>query len=133
LVARAGERMRWYVVNLDLGMAWHNFHTHAQRWRFADQVVDVRSIGPAESFIVETQAPPVLLLPPGFEQCRTPHHGAQPYEVRGDFPVHCHVEMHMMAGLVAVVRSHETLYLTDQQRTDLEALTGLPLDPGTND
>ena len=37
IVAHAGQRIRWYVFDLDLGMGWHNFHTHAQRWTFADQ------------------------------------------------------------------------------------------------
>src|SRR5439155_15003754 len=32
IVARAGQKIRWYVFNLDLGMNWHNFHPHAQRW-----------------------------------------------------------------------------------------------------
>ena len=132
IIAHAGQRIRWYVFDLDLGMGWHNFHTHAQRWQFADQIIDVRSIGPAESFIVETEAPPVMLLPPGFENSHRPHRGAKAYQLRGDFLVHCHVEMHMMAGLVAVVRSHQTVYLTDQQRSQLEATIGLPLDPGDN-
>lgn len=132
IVARTGQRIRWYVFDLDLGMGWHNFHTHAQRWQFADQVIDVRSIGPAESFIVDTQAPPVLLLPPGLEHCGHPHDHAHAYRLRGDFLVHCHVEMHMMAGLVALVRSHQTVYLTDHERHHLEATVGLPLDPGGN-
>src|SRR5207248_5488853 len=68
IVAHAGQRIRWYIFNLDLSMGWHNFHTHAQRWTFADQQIDVRSIGPAESFLVETKAPPVLLLPPAIEK-----------------------------------------------------------------
>jgi plastocyanin len=72
IVAQSGQRIRWYVFNLDLGVGWHNFHTHAQRWRFANQVIDVRSLGPAESFTVDTEAPPVLLLPPGFENCDKP-------------------------------------------------------------
>jgi len=29
---------------------------NAQRWQFAGQVIDVRSIGPAESFTVDTEA-----------------------------------------------------------------------------
>jgi plastocyanin len=132
ILARAGQRIRWYVFNLDLGMAWHNFHTHAQRWQFADQTMDVRSIGPAESFIVDTEAPPVLLLPPGLEHCHHHHNGAKEYHLRGDFLVHCHVEMHMMQGLVAVVRSHQTVHLTPHEAQQLAAQIGLPLDPGDN-
>jgi FtsP/CotA-like multicopper oxidase with cupredoxin domain len=132
IVAHAGQRIRWYVFNLDLGMGWHNFHTHGQRWRFADQMVDVRSIGPAESFVVETETPPVLLLPPGFEHCHEPHRGAHEYKLRGDFLVHCHVEMHMMLGLAALVRSHQTVYLTHKEAAEISATIGLALDPGGN-
>ncbi len=132
ILAHAGQRIRWYVFNLDLGMAWHNFHPHAQRWQFADQTIDVRSIGPAESFIVETEAPPVLLLPPGLEHCDHPHDGATEYHLRGDFLVHCHVEMHMMQGLVALIRSHQTVYLTPDEAQGFGAQIGLALDPGDN-
>jgi plastocyanin len=132
IVAHAGQRIRWYVFNLDLGMNWHNFHPHGQRWQFADQLVDVRSIGPAESFTLETEAPPVLLLPPGLEHCRHPHHGAQEFHLRGDFLVHCHVEMHMMSGLVALLRTHQTVYLTPTEEHQLGAQIGLALDPGDN-
>jgi hypothetical protein len=131
-VAQAGQRIRWYVFNLDLGMNWHNFHPHAQRWHFADQMVDIRGIGPAESFTLETEAPPVLLLPPGLEHLYHPHHGAKEFHLRGDFLVHCHVEMHMMSGLVALVRSRQTVYLTPQEAHQLRAQIGLALDPGDN-
>ncbi len=131
IVAHTGQRIRWYVFNLDLGMSWHNFHTHGQRWQFANQTIDVRSIGPAESFIVETEAPPVLLHP-GFEHWQHPHKGAKEYHLRGDFLVHCHVEMHMMQGLVALLRSRHTVYLTAKEVQDFKAQVGLPLDPGDN-
>jgi plastocyanin len=133
ILAHAGQPIRWYVFNLDLGMGWHNFHPHAQRWNFANQMVDVRSIGPAESFFAETEAPPVLLLPPPFHHCDEPHKGAKEYQLRGDFLVHCHVEMHMMQGLAGLVRSHQTVYLTSQELHELNNLIGLPLDPGGND
>lgn len=135
IVAHARQRIRWYVFNLDLGMTWHNFHTHGMRWTFAGETIDVRSIGPAESFVVETTAPPVLLLPPEIEELQDPTRrpkGAAPYDLRGDFLVHCHVEMHMMAGLVALLRSHQTVWLTPAQRQQLETSVGLPLDPGDN-
>jgi plastocyanin len=132
IVAHAGQKIHWYVFNLDLGMNWHNFHPHAQRWRFADQMIDARSIGPAESFMVETAAPPVLLLPEEFEHCHHPHKGAKEYHLRGDFLVHCHVEMHMMQGLVALLRSHQTVHLTLHEAHLLGAQVGLALDPGNN-
>ena len=132
IVAHAGQKIRWYVFNLDLGMGWHNFHTHAQRWQFADQTIDVRSLGPAESFIVDTEAPEVLLLPPGMEHAAKPHKHAHLYHLRGDFLVHCHVEMHMMQGLVALLRSQQTVYLTPKEAHDLSQRIGLALDPGDN-
>jgi plastocyanin len=135
IIAHAGQCIRWYVFNLDLGMNWHNFHPHAQRWRFANETIDVRSIGPAESFVVETKAPPVLLLSPELEKSQHPDHrpkGAKRYHLRGDFLVHCHVEMHMMMGLAGLVRSHQTVWLTPKQAHELGAEIGLPLDPGDN-
>jgi plastocyanin len=130
--AHAGQKIRWYVFNLDLGMGWHNFHTHGQRWQYAGQNIDSRSIGPAESFIVETDAPSVLLLPPGYEHCAHPHEHAREYHLRGDFLVHCHVEMHMMQGLAALVRSHQSVYLTHQEYLYFRSHTGVALDPGGN-
>jgi len=132
IVAHAGQRIRWYIFDLDLGMNWHNFHTHGQRWRFANETIDVRSIGPAESFIVETEAPPVLLLPPELEHCHHPHKGAKEYHLRGDFLVHCHVEMHMMQGLAAVLRSRQTVHLTSKEVQELGAQIGVAFDPGDN-
>jgi plastocyanin len=136
IVAETGQTIRWYVFNLDLGINWHNFHPHAQRWKFAHEAIDIRSLGPAESFVVETVAPPVLLLPPDIEQCQHPDHrppDAQPYRLRGDFLFHCHVEMHMMQGLAGLVRSLQTVWLTAEQAAALAAESGLALDPGGND
>jgi FtsP/CotA-like multicopper oxidase with cupredoxin domain len=132
IVAHAGQRIRWYVFNLDLGMNWHNFHPHGHHWQFANEFIDIRSIGPAESFIVETEAPPVLLLPPALAHCHVPHKGSKEYRLRGDFLVHCHVEMHMMQGLAALLRSHQTVHLTPQQAQEIGAEIGLALDPGDN-
>jgi hypothetical protein len=116
-------------------MGWHNFHVHAQRWQFAHETIDTRSIGPAESFVVETTAPPVLLLPPDIEAAQDPHcrpKEAKPYHLRGDFLFHCHVEMHMMQGLAGLVRSRQTVWLTPQQAKQIAAESGLPVDPGGN-
>ena len=38
----------------------------------------------------------------------------------------------MMGGMVAVVRSHQTVYLTDNEADQLGNAVGLPLDPGDN-
>jgi plastocyanin len=48
IMAHTGQKIRWYVFNLDLSTVWHNFHPHAQRWTFADATVDVRSLSPAQ-------------------------------------------------------------------------------------
>src|SRR5262249_11169410 len=72
ILAETGQTILWYVFNLDLGINWHNLHTHGQRWFFAEQAVDTRSLGPGESFFAETVAPPVLLLPPDIEACQYP-------------------------------------------------------------
>ncbi len=136
VLAWTGQTIRWYVFNLDLGMMWHNFHLHGQRWDFAGEPVDVRTIGPAESFAFETKAPPVLLLPPEIAATQPPGKrpkGAKRYTVRGDFIFHCHVEMHMMQGLVGIVRSRQVLWLTAAQADQLRAERGLPLETGDND
>jgi plastocyanin len=136
IVAHSGQKIRWYVFNLDLGMVWHNFHPHSQRWHFAGEAYDTRSIGPAESFVLETTAPPALLLPDDIAKTQDPKHRpkeAHPYKLRGDFLFHCHVEMHMMSGLAGLVRSEETVWLTPAQVKELEATVGLPLDPGNNE
>jgi plastocyanin len=136
ILAHTGQRIRWYVFNLDLGMMWHNYHVHGQRWQFAGEVIDTRSIGPAESFVVETTAPPVLLLPPEIQKTQSPKmrpRNAKAVRVRGDFLFHCHVEMHMMAGLTGLVRSRQTLWLTPAQADQVRHETGLPEDHGDND
>ncbi len=130
VLARAGQDIRWYVFNLDLGAEWHNFHLHAMRWQFAGATIDVRSISPAESFTVDTKAPPVILLPKDIEDAQHPPHrppGAHKYTLMGDFVFHCHVHHHMMNGMVGVVRSVQDVWLTDAMKTRLEAERGLIL------
>jgi plastocyanin len=61
IVATSGKRIRWYVFNLDLGETWHNFHPHGQRFRVGDETMDVRSLSAAESFVVDTIVPQVVL------------------------------------------------------------------------
>lgn len=121
VMAKSGERIRWYVFNLDLGERWHNFHPHGQLFRFAGEMVDTRSIGPAESFCVDTVAPDVMLDPRACDD--HPKKGRRgrktEYCLKADFLVHCHVEMHMMMGMVAVVRAVQTVKLTEG---DVESL-----------
>jgi hypothetical protein len=115
--AKSGTRVRWYVFNLDLGPMWHNFHTHGQRWQWGHENVDTRSLGPAESFVADTRVPDVVLPP-----CRTKepeHRDLKEFHLCGDFPVHCHVEHHMMQGMVALVRAQQHLALTKDEYRSL--------------
>lgn len=191
IVAQSGKHVRWYVFNLDLSAGWHNFHVHGQRWRVGGEVIDTRSLGPAESFVADTRVPPVI-LPPLKGDCHdhkshrrdedcgcgqrvglkrvlqpmrvtaaahlaAPHGGAaatasplppthghsavaQPepprhsknkpgerrcVQLQGDFPIHCHVEMHMMQGMVAVLRAVQDIELTPEIEATLGFLPPL--------
>jgi len=78
--ARVGEVVQWDV--LALGDRHHTFHIHGHRWRDAAGVpVDTRTIGPAESFSL---------------RFREDSPGAWLY--------HCHVEEHMMNGMIGLYR-----------------------------
>jgi FtsP/CotA-like multicopper oxidase with cupredoxin domain len=159
IVAETGKRIRWYVFNLDLGEMFHNFHPHGQRFRVGNEWMDVRGLSPAESFVVDTIVPPVILVPEcdhdshygggshggshehehdhgegehghgshGHEHGEHEHgheeHGhddddhEHPHEhekvkLCGDFLVHCHVEMHMMQGMAALVRAVQEVEVT---------------------
>jgi FtsP/CotA-like multicopper oxidase with cupredoxin domain len=137
------QTIRWYVFNLDLGMMWHNFHTHGMRFKNPvfklgstsagnDDITreDVKSIGPAESFIVETMAPKIL--PDEYPVSEPEAPGAEPYNIKGEFLFHCHVELHMMQGLVGMVRVKKTVWLTEEQKNNIELNIGLQLDDGSN-
>ena len=75
--ARAGERVRWNLMTL--GDDFHTFHVHGHRWLRGGVPEDVRTIGPAESFTVTWKE-------------RAP----------GAWLYHCHVEGHMMAGMMGL-------------------------------
>lgn len=67
--ADTGQRLRWHVVNLDLGSVWHNFHPHSARWALPAPPVgaaDVHGLSPAEGFTADTigACSPALALPP---------------------------------------------------------------------
>lgn len=135
IVGRSGQRIRWYVFNLDTSTNWHNFHPHAMRWRFGGQSIDIRSMGPAESFVVEAEIPPVLLLTEDEELAQDPAHrppGATLRRLKGDFVFHCHVHHHMMNGMVGLVRARQSVWLTDDMAHEISHRTGLPLDDGSN-
>lgn len=112
---KSGQPIRWYVFNLDVSMEWHNFHPHASHWSFGGQHLDNRSIGPAEAFVVETNAPPVM-LPVGDED-GTPKRVVQ---LSACYPIHCHVEPHVMGGMVALMRSTQEVRVSQAQENSLE-------------
>ena len=140
IVVESGKRIRWYVFNLDLQMVWHNFHVHGQRWRFADGVIDTRALSPAESFVADTIAPPVVILgdrtlKPKHKDEKEKDHDADDKKhkirLRGDFLVHCHVEDHMMEGMTGLVRVQQEVHLSKEQQHKLGIV--LPVDTGGND
>jgi plastocyanin len=135
IVAPSGQRIRWYVFNLDTSPVWHNFHPHAMIWSFAGQSIDVRSIGPAESFVAETQVPPVILLDEDMAKMQDPAtrpKNAKLYRLKGDFLFHCHVHHHMMNGMVGLVRAKQSLWLTEELAHEISHRIGLAIDDGTN-
>jgi FtsP/CotA-like multicopper oxidase with cupredoxin domain len=78
--ARVGQTVQWDVLNL--GDEFHTFHVHGHRWLRADGLSeDTRTIGPAESFAVR------------WKEAR-----------RGTWLYHCHVESHMMMGMIGIYR-----------------------------
>ena len=130
-----GERLRWYLFNLDLGTVWHNVHPHSARWQLptpSGGATDVHALSPSQSYVMDTEVPPTLRIPcelaplqccPPDTACRVP--------VKGDFLVHCHLEEHMMAGLAGLVRSRGWVWVTKEAlaATDLQ----LPYDDGRNE
>jgi FtsP/CotA-like multicopper oxidase with cupredoxin domain len=44
-----------------------------------------------------------------------PHPVRRKYKLQGDFLLHCHVEMHMMQGMAALVRAIQEVELTDKE------------------
>jgi FtsP/CotA-like multicopper oxidase with cupredoxin domain len=135
IVARAGQRIRWYVFNLDTGTNGHNFHPHGMRWSFAGENIDTRSLGPGESFIAEATIPPVLLLTDEIariQQSQYRPEDAKLYCFKGDFLFHCHEQEHLLAGMAGLVRSIHSLWLTPEMADEIRRSTGLPLADGLN-
>ena len=122
----SGQKIRWYVFNHDFGQGWHNFHAHASHWSFGGQNLDNQSIGPAESFVVHTTAPPVV-LPPVKDEHKVGQESG--YQLASLHPVHCHVEAHVMAGMVCLLRVKQFVILHESYFKSLEF--PLPEDPGT--
>ena len=77
--AKVGEVVQWDV--LAIGDDHHTFHVHGHRWDIPQGSEDTRGIGPAESFAVRWKE-----------------------DVPGTWLYHCHVEDHMMNGMVGIYR-----------------------------
>ena len=122
--AASGETIRWYLFNLDLGSVWHNFHPHAARWQLPvppGGSGDVHALSPVQSAVLDTTVPPALRLPcplADLQQC--PPADACQITVCGDFLFHCHIEEHMMAGLVGLVRARQKVWITEAARKQTE-------------
>ena len=79
LHSRVGDVVQWDV--LTLGDEFHTFHVHGHRWLRNGEPEDTRTIGPAESFRVRWRE-----------------------DRPGDWLYHCHVESHMMNGMIGIYR-----------------------------
>jgi FtsP/CotA-like multicopper oxidase with cupredoxin domain len=78
--SRVGDLVQWDV--LTLGDEFHTFHVHGHRWQRPDgSFEDTRTLGPAESFRVRWVE-----------------------DVVGTWLYHCHVEGHMMNGMIGIYR-----------------------------
>jgi FtsP/CotA-like multicopper oxidase with cupredoxin domain len=135
ILATAGQCIRWYVFNLDVAGNWHSFHPHGQRWSVAGEAADTRSLGPVESFVVDTIAPPVLTLPEDIQKAQSPDRrpkDARPFDIRGDFLFHCGEVRDLTGGMVGIVRSRDRIWLTQAQADAMRAGCGLPVDDWGN-
>jgi FtsP/CotA-like multicopper oxidase with cupredoxin domain len=78
--SRVGDTVQWDVMAM--GSEHHTFHVHGHRWRDPDGTPrDTKTVGPAESFRI-----------------RWKEHDP------GTWLYHCHVESHMMAGMIGIYR-----------------------------
>ena len=65
IVGDTGERLCWYVFNLDIASMWHNFHPHSVRWQLPvppGGASDVHALSPVETFVTDTLVPPAMRL-----------------------------------------------------------------------
>lgn len=120
----AGDTIRWYLLNLDVGSIWHNFHPHASRWQLPlpqGGASDVHALSPVESFVVDTVVPCALRLPCVLEDLqRCPPKDACRITLCGDFLFHCHIEEHMMTGLAGLIRARQKVWITDAVRKQID-------------
>ena len=129
-----GDRLRWYLCNLDLGTTWHNVHPHSSRWQLPTPTggaTDVHALSPAQTFVMDTEGPPAVRIPCALEalQCDPPEKGCR-VPVKGEFLFHCHIEEHMMSGLAGLVRSKDAIWVSAEALKSVDML--LPYDDGRN-
>ena len=129
-----GEKLRWYVFNLDLAGVWHNFHPHSARWQLPAPpggASDVHGLSPLESFVALTEVPPALRLPCALQQFQCePNLDACRVLLKGEFLFHCHIEEHMMAGLAGLVRAQQYVWINEALAKQINVR--LPFDDGMN-
>ena len=78
--SRVGELVQWDV--LSIGDDFHTFHVHGHRWLQPDGTPrDTQVVGPAESFKFRWRE-----------------------DTPGTWLYHCHVESHMMNGMIGIYR-----------------------------
>jgi manganese oxidase len=78
--AKVGQLVQWDVMAM--GSDFHTFHVHGHRWITAGDVPrDTQTVGPAESFRVRWRE-----------------------DAPGTWLYHCHVEDHMMHGMIGIYR-----------------------------
>jgi FtsP/CotA-like multicopper oxidase with cupredoxin domain len=78
--SRVGQLVQWDVMAM--GSDFHTFHVHGHRWRGADGVPrDTQTVGPAETFRIRWRE-----------------------DAPGTWLYHCHVEDHMMRGMIGLYR-----------------------------
>jgi FtsP/CotA-like multicopper oxidase with cupredoxin domain len=78
--ARVGDLVQWDVMAM--GSDFHTFHVHGHRWLSdGGTPVDTQTVGPAESFRIRWRE-----------------------EDPGTWLYHCHVEDHMMNGMIGLYR-----------------------------
>ena len=78
--AKVGDLVQWDVVAL--GSDFHTFHVHGHRWTTPGNVSrDTQTVGPAESYRIRWRE-----------------------DAPGTWLYHCHVEDHMMKGMIGIYR-----------------------------
>lgn len=77
--AKVGDVVQWDV--LAIGDDFHTFHVHGHRWLTADGPRDTQVLGPAESYKIRWRE-----------------------DIAGTWLYHCHVESHMMNGMIGIYR-----------------------------